>query len=112
MAKDQGLERTTVVLLSDGTDFGTSNSSRAEALAGAEGRERPRHLGRPQVAAVRRRQTLKSAREADGRHVRRERDSRQQLEPIFKEIGQQLSSEYEVTYRSLLPPQHEARSWS
>ena len=32
-----------------------------------------------------------------------------QLEPIFEEIGQQLSSEYEVTYRSLLPPQREGR---
>ena len=31
-AKDQGLERTTVVLLSDGANFDTSNSSLAEAL--------------------------------------------------------------------------------
>ena len=26
------------------------------------------------------------------------------LQPIFQEIGQQLSNEYELTYRSLLPP--------
>ena len=31
-----------------------------------------------------------------------------ELQPIFKEIGQQLSSEYELTYRSQLPPRQKA----
>ena len=33
----------------------------------------------------------------------------EQLEPIFTAIGQQLSNEYVVTYRSLLPPNVKAR---
>src|SRR5262249_24077498 len=32
-----------------------------------------------------------------------------ELQPIFQEIGQQLSNEYELTYRSLLPPKIPAK---
>jgi tight adherence protein B len=104
-AKDQGLERTTVVLLSDGTDVGSS-ASRAEALqAAADANVRVISVGlsSPQYDP----ETLKSlANRTGGKYV--ESATPAELQPIFQEIGQQLSSEYEVTYRSLLPPQREA----
>jgi tight adherence protein B len=104
-AKDQGLERTTVVLLSDGTDIG-SDASRAEALQAAdEANVRVISVGlsSPQYDP----ETLKSlANRTGGTYV--ESATPAELQPIFQEIGQQLSSEYEVTYRSLLPPQRAA----
>ena len=105
MAKSQGLERTTVVLLSDGTDIGSS-ASRAEALqAAADANVRVISVGlsSPQYDP----ETLKSlANRTGGKYV--ETATPAELQPIFQEIGQQISSEYEVTYRSLLPPQREA----
>jgi tight adherence protein B len=104
-AEDQGLERTTVVLLSDGTDVGSS-ASRAEALqAATDANVRVISVGlsSPQYDPA----TLKSlANRTGGRYV--ETATPAELQPIFQEIGQQLSSEYEVTYRSLLPPQQKA----
>ena len=104
-AKDQGLERTTVVLLSDGTDVG-SDASRAEALqAAADANVRVISVGlsSPQYDP----ETLKSlANRTGGKYV--ETATPAELQPIFQEIGQQLSSEYELTYRSLLPPQRPA----
>jgi tight adherence protein B len=104
-AKDQGLERTTVVLLSDGTDVGSS-ASRAEALqAAADQHVRVIAVGlsSPQYDP----ETLQSlATSTGGKYV--ETATPQELQPIFQEIGQQLSNEYEVTYRSLLPPQRQA----
>jgi tight adherence protein B len=104
-AKDQGLERTTVVLLSDGTDSG-SDTSRSEALqAATDANVRVISVGlsSPQYDPA----TLKSlANRTGGRYV--ETATPAELQPIFQEIGQQLSSEYEVTYRSLLPPQQKA----
>jgi len=104
-AKDQGLERTTIVLLSDGTDIG-STASRAEALEAATGanvRVISVGLSSPQYDSA----TLKSlAQRTGGRYV--ETATPAELQPIFQEIGQQLSNEYEVTYRSLLPPQQKA----
>ena len=101
-AKDQGLERTTVVLLSDGTDSGSS-TSRAEALqAAADQHVRVISVGlsSPQYNS----ETLKAlALRTGGRYV--ETATPAELQPIFQEIGQQLSNEYELTYRSLLPPQ-------
>jgi tight adherence protein B len=105
MAKDQGLERTTIVLLSDGTDVGSSKS-RAEALqAAADQNVRVISVGlsSPQYDP----ETLKSlADRTGGKYV--ETATPAELQPIFQEIGQQLSNEYEVTYRSLLPPQRQA----
>jgi tight adherence protein B len=104
-AKDQGLERTTIVLLSDGTDVG-STASRAEALEAATGanvRVISVGLSSPQYDSA----TLKSlALRTGGRYV--ESATPAELQPIFQEIGQQLSNEYEVTYRSLLPPKQKA----
>ena len=102
-AKDQGLERTTVVLLSDGTDVGSRCLPRRGA-AGRGRRERPRDLRRPQLARSTTRRRSRASRTA--RAASTSRPPRPaELQPIFQEIGQQLSSEYEVTYRSLLPPQ-------
>ena len=104
-AKDQGLERTTVVLLSDGTDVG-SDTSRAEALqAATDANVRVISVGlsSPQYDPA----TLKSlGNRTGGRYV--ETATPAELQPIFQEIGQQLSNEYEVSYRSLLPPQQKA----
>jgi tight adherence protein B len=104
-AKDEGLERTTVVLLSDGTDVGSS-TSRAQALqAAADEHDRVISVGlsSPQYDP----ETLKSlATRTGGKYV--ETATPAELQPIFQEIGQQLSNEYEVTYRSLLPPQRQA----
>jgi tight adherence protein B len=100
MAKDQGLERTSVVLLSDGTDVG-SDASRAEALqAAADQNIRVISVGlksgqfNPETL-----QTL--ARRTGGSYA--DAATPGALKPIFQAIGQQLSSEYEVTYRSLQP---------
>jgi tight adherence protein B len=105
MVKDQGLERTTVVLLSDGTDVGSS-ASRAEALQNAADqhiRVISVGLSSPQYNS----ETLKSlANRTGGTYV--ETATPAELKPIFQEIGQQLSNEYELTYRSLLPPQQKA----
>jgi len=104
-AKDEGLERTTVVLLSDGTDVGSS-SDRASALAALdEANVRVFSVGlkSKQYDPA----TLQAvAQRTGGRYA--ESSSPAALEPIFEEIGQQLSNEYEVTYRSVLPPEREA----
>ena len=101
MAKDQGLERTTVVLLSDGTDVG-SDASRAEALQTASDdhiRVISVGLSSPQYNP----ETLKSlANRTGGSYI--ESATSAELGPIFKVIGQQLSREFEITYRSQLPP--------
>ena len=105
MAKDQGLERTTVVLLSDGTDIGSS-ASRSEALQAASD-EHVRVISVGLTSPQYDPETLRSlATSTGGRYV--ESATPQELQPIFQEIGQQISNEYEVTYRSLLPPQREA----
>ena len=101
MAKDQGLERTTVVLLSDGTDSG-SDASRAEVLqTAADDHIRVISVGlkSPQYNS----ETLRSlANRTGGSYI--ESATSAELGPIFKVIGQQLSREFEITYRSQLPP--------
>lgn len=105
MAKDQGYERTTVVLLSDGTDVG-SDASRADALEAAAN-ENIRIISVGLTSPQYNPDTLKSlANRTGGTYV--ETATPKELRPIFKEIGQRLSNEYEVTYRSLLPPDREA----
>jgi tight adherence protein B len=105
-AKDEGLERTTVVLLSDGTDSGSS-TSREEALqAAADQHVRVISVGltSPQYNSA----TLKAlASRTGGEYV--ESATPTELQPIFQEIGQQLSNEYELTYQSLLPPHQRAK---
>ena len=103
--QDQGLRRATIVLLSDGTDVG-SEASLAEAqqaLAAASTRVYSVGLRSPQYAP----DSLQSvSRRSGGRYAEAAQPA--ELAAIFTEIGADLASEYEVTYRSVLPPQVEA----
>ena len=105
LAQDQGLERTTVVLLSDGTDVG-SDADRGEALAAlAEANARVIAVGlkSPQYDPA----ALKAVAQRTG-GTYAESATPAALETIFQEIGARLSSEFVITYRSLLPPEREA----
>lgn len=97
----QGLERATIVLLSDGTDVG-SDASRAEALAeldAANVRVISVGLKSPQYDP----QTLRAvSQRSGGRYAEAAKPA--ELAAIFSEIGADLANEYELTYRSLLPP--------
>jgi len=101
----QGLRRATVVLLSDGTDVG-SEASRAEALtalAATSVRVYSVGLRSSQYDPA----TLQSvARRSGGRYAEAAQPA--ELAAIFTEIGTDLASEYELTYRSLLPPRVDA----
>ena len=101
MAKSQGLSRSTVVLISDGSDVG-SDATRAEALAAldeANVRVIAVGLDSPQYDP----ETLQSlATNTGGRYV--ETATPAELAPVFEQIGTQLSREYLITYRSVLPP--------
>ncbi len=105
LAEDAGLERTTVVLLSDGTDVG-SDASRADALAALdEANVRVISVG------LRSKQynpdALQSiAQRTGGTYA--VSASTAALTPIFARISSRLSSEYTVRYTSLLPPETEA----
>jgi tight adherence protein B len=106
MARDAGQERTTFVLLSDGANFDTSNSTLEEALAAAE-EANVRIIAIGLKSDQYTPQTLKTlAGSTGGSYL--EADNPAALAAIYTEIGQQLSREYEVTYRSLLPPQQKA----
>jgi tight adherence protein B len=102
MAADEGLRRATVVLLSDGTDIG-SESGRADAIAAlarANVRVLSVGLSSPQYNP----DTLRAlARRTGGTYV--ETATAAALTPVFSAIGTRLSSEYLITYRSLLPPE-------
>jgi Flp pilus assembly protein TadB len=102
MATDEGLRRATVVLLSDGTDIG-SESGRADAIAAldrANVRVLSVGLSSPQYDP----ETLRAlARRTSGTYV--ETATAAELAPVFSAIGNRLSSEYLVTYRSVLPPE-------
>jgi tight adherence protein B len=106
MATDQGLRRATVVLLSDGTDIG-SEAGRAEAIGALDdARVRVLSVGlsSPQYDP----ETLRAlARRTGGAYV--ETATAAELAPVFQQIGSRLSSEYLVTYRSLLAPQVTAK---
>jgi hypothetical protein len=105
MVSDEGLRRATVVLLSDGTDIG-SESGRAEAISALDQsnvRVISVGLSSPQYDP----ETLQAlARRTGGTYV--ESATPAELAPVFAQIGSRLSSEYLVSYRSLLPPQVKA----
>lgn len=105
LAKDAGLPRATVVLLSDGTDVG-SDASRADALqALANAHVRVISVGlksrQYDPAALR-----EIAQRTGGTYV--ESATPAELSQIFGQISSRLSSEYTLAYRSLLPPQVKA----
>jgi tight adherence protein B len=105
MATDEGLRRATVVLLSDGTDIG-SESFRADAISALDSasvRVISVGLSSPQYDPA----TLRAlAQRTGGTYV--ETATPAELAPIFAQIGTRLSSEYLVTYRSLLTPEVKA----
>jgi Flp pilus assembly protein TadB/uncharacterized protein YegL len=101
MATSQGLARSTVVLISDGTDVG-SESTRAEALAALDAANvRVISVGleseQYDPAAL---QSL--ANNTGGTYIPTATPA--ELAPVFEAIGTRLSREYLVSYRSLLPP--------
>lgn len=105
LAEAAGLERSTVVLLSDGTDVG-SDASRADALSALdEANVRVISVG------LRSKQynpeALKSiAQRTGGTYA--ESASPAALGPIFSQISSRLSNEYTLRYTSLLPPRTNA----
>src|SRR5439155_649736 len=105
MAQDKGFTRSSVVLLSDGQELG-SNATYAEALSALQ----DAHVRVISVGLSSRffdATTLKNlARNTGGSYV--EAKSAAQLTPIYTAIGAKLSSEYTVSYRSLLPPSRDA----
>ncbi|HSI97572.1 MAG TPA: type II secretion system F family protein, partial [Gaiellaceae bacterium] len=106
LAKVKGLGRTTVVLLSDGTDIGSSASREQALAAAAEANMRVVSVG------LQSRQydpeALKGLAQATG-GTYAEAANPEALAAIFENIGARLSSEYVLTYRSLLPPEVEAK---
>jgi tight adherence protein B len=105
LAGDAGLERTTVVLLSDGTDVG-SDASRDDALAALdEANVRVISVGLRSKQYDRK--ALKSIAERTG-GTYAESASPAALAPIFAQISSRLSSEYTIRYTSLLPPETKA----
>jgi tight adherence protein B len=105
LAKEEGLERTTVVLLSDGTDVGSS-TSRADAIAALEGAN-VRVLSVGLKSKQFDPEALESiAQRTGGTYA--QSSSPAALAPIFSRIGSRLAREYTVTYFSLLPPEIDA----
>ena len=105
LAEDSGLQRTTVVLLSDGTDVG-SDASRADALAALDDAN-----VRVISVGLRSKQydpaALKSIAQNTG-GTYSESASPAALEPLFAQISARLSREYTLRYTSLLPPKTKA----
>ena len=101
LAEEAGYARTTAVLLSDGHRrfVQATQEDTEQALNDANVRVISVGLQSPEYNA----DTLRSVAQAtNGTYV--ESATPEQLEPIFTAIGQQLSNEYVVSYRSLLPP--------
>jgi tight adherence protein B len=101
LSEKAGYDRTTAVLLSDGHRRGVQATyeETEAALNAANVRVISVGLQSPEYDA----ETLRNvANDTGGTFV--ESATPEQLEPIFTAIGQQLSNEYVVSYRSLLPP--------
>ena len=105
MAQDKGYERATVVLLSDGQEL-DSKASYAEALSALQ-RAHVRVISVALKSRFFNSTVLKNlARSTGGSYF--EVKSLSELTQIYSEIGAKLSSEYQVSYRSLLPPSRPA----
>ena len=105
LSKEAGYDRSTAVLLSDGHRrfVQASREDTIAALNDANVRVISVGLQSPEYDA----ETLKTVASAtNGTYV--ESATPEELTPIFTTIGQQLSNEYVVTYRSLLPPDVQA----
>ena len=105
MAKEKGLERATVVLLSDGQELGSSTSF-GDALSKLDDAG-VRVISVGLNSRFYNSKTLKNvAANTGGTYT--EAKAANQLAPIYSAISAKLSSEYVVSYRSLLPPEREA----
>ena len=105
LAEAEGIGRTSVVLLSDGTDIGSS-ASREQALAAltaVNARVISVGLQSPQYAP----DELQGIAQGTGGSYA-EAANPEALAAIFEDISARLSSEYVLTYRSLLPAEVEA----
>jgi tight adherence protein B len=101
LSKEAGYDRSTAVLLSDGHRrfVQATREETIAALNDANVRVISVGLQSPEYDA----ETLQSVAAAtNGTYV--ESATPEELTPIFTAIGQQLSNEYVVSYRSLLPP--------
>ena len=101
LSQEAGYDRSTAVLLSDGHRrfVQASRDDTIKALNDANVRVISVGLQSPEYDA----ETLQSVAGAtNGTYV--ESATPEELTPIFTAIGQQLSNEYVVSYRSLLPP--------
>jgi tight adherence protein B len=106
LIENTALERTTLVLLSDGTDVGSS-ASRADAIS-ALGDANVRVISVGLKSKQYDSESLRSlARRTGGTYA--ESASPAQLGPIFSRISSRISSEYILSYRSLLPPEVDAQ---
>ena len=105
LAEDAGLQRATVVLLSDGTDVGSSaaRADAIEALEDANVRVYSVGLKSKQYDP----EALQSLAQRTG-GTYSQSASPAALGPIFSQISSRLSSEYTLSYNSLLPPEVEA----
>jgi tight adherence protein B len=105
MAKDNGLERATVVLLSDGQEL-DSKTSYSDALAALHD-QGMRVISVGLKSRFYNSKTLKTvAANTGGTYTEVKRAD--QLAPIYSAISAKLSSEYILSYRSLLRPQVDA----
>jgi Flp pilus assembly protein TadB/uncharacterized protein YegL len=100
MATGQQLRRATAVLLSDGNEV-SSEAGRAEALAALEAANmRVIAVG---VDSIRYNPArLRSLAGTEGTFI--PKATPEEFVPVFEAIGKRLSSEYLLTYRSLMPP--------
>ena len=102
MAREHGLQRSTAVLLSDGQEL-SSESGLAEALAALDAANMRVLAVGFKSSRYRPARLNALARGSGGTFV--ETATADEFVPVFQQIGRRLSSEYLVTYRSLLPPE-------
>lgn len=105
MAKDQGLKRSTVVLLSDGQELG-SKTTYGQALAALQ-QSGVRVISVGLNSRFYNSGTLKKVAVGTGGSYTEAANSAQ-LEPIFSAIGKELANQYIVSYQSLLGPKVKA----
>ena len=105
MARAKGLARTTVVLLSDGQELG-SNTTYGQALTALHGAG-VRVISVGLSSRFYNSKTLKGVAQTTGGNYL-EAKTAAQLAPIYSAISARISSQYTVSYRSLLPPSRNA----
>ena len=105
MATDHGLKRSTAVLLSDGQEL-SSESGLADALAALDAADMRVIAVGFQSRRYQPKRLQALAKGSQGAFI--PGATSEDFVPVFQSIGRQLSSEYLVTYRSLLSPEVKA----